>query len=108
MGKIFITLHWDYLLASKCYGIFFLTLGADIANVCNEAAIYAGTHDKPSVSMADIDFALQKIIGGTEKRSYVRDAREKKINAYYEAGRAVVSWLTRTSDAILKVSLIHH
>nr|XP_022339795.1 paraplegin-like [Crassostrea virginica] len=80
--------------------------GADIANVCNEAAIYAGTHDKPSVSMADIDFALQKIIGGTEKRSYVRDAREKKINAYYEAGRAVVSWLTRTSDAILKISIV--
>jgi ATP-dependent Zn protease len=77
--------------------------GADIANVCNEAAIYAGTNSKNSVSKSDMDHALQKIIGGTEKRLFVRDAREKKINAYYEAGRAVVSWMTRTSDAILKV-----
>lgn len=78
--------------------------GADIANVCNEAAIYAATNNKDHVSMADMDYALQRIIGGPEKRSFVRDAREKKINAYYEAGRAVVSWLTRTSDAILKVN----
>lgn len=78
--------------------------GADIANVCNEAAIYAATNNKDQVTMADMDYALQRIIGGPEKRSFVRDAREKKINAYYEAGRAVVSWLTRTSDAILKVN----
>lgn len=80
--------------------------GADIANVCNEAAIYAATNNKDQVTMADMDYALQRIIGGPEKRSFVRDAREKKINAYYEAGRAVVSWLTRTSDAILKISIV--
>ncbi|XP_061162893.1 paraplegin-like isoform X2 [Saccostrea echinata] len=80
--------------------------GADIANVCNEAAIYAGTNNENTVSRKDMDYALQKIIGGTEKRSYVRDAHEKKINAYYEAGRAVVSWMTKTSDAILKISIV--
>lgn len=84
--------------------VYLFLSGADIANVCNEAAIYAATNNKDQVTMADMDYALQRIIGGPEKRSFVRDAREKKINAYYEAGRAVVSWLTRTSDAILKVN----
>lgn len=84
--------------------VYLFSSGADIANVCNEAAIYAATNNKDQVTMAHMDYALQRIIGGPEKRSFVRDAREKKINAYYEAGRAVVSWLTRTSDAILKVN----
>lgn len=113
--SFFITIFfWRNLLGTRqlylwwlC--VFYVTLcvslsGADIANVCNEAAIYAATNNKDHVLMSDMDYALQRIIGGPEKRSFVRDAREKKINAYYEAGRAVVSWLTRTSDAILKVN----
>lgn len=102
-----IFIFWRSLLGIRqlpMVTVYVFLSGADIANVCNEAAIYAATHNKDQVTMADMDYALQRIIGGPEKRSFVRDAREKKINAYYEAGRAVVSWLTRTSDAILKVN----
>ena len=81
--------------------------GADIANVCNEAALNAARHDKKVIEMQDFLDAVDRIVGGLErKNSTIMSPAEKKTTAYHEAGHAVVGWLLPNADPVFKVSLI--
>ena len=68
--------------------------GADIANVCNEAALIAARHNKQSIGKQDFLDAIDRIVGGLEKRSKIIPPHEKKTIAFHEAGHATVSWLS--------------
>jgi len=81
-------------------------VGADIANVCNEAALIAARKDRPAITMADFQEAIDKVIGGLERRSRVISPEEKRIVAYHEAGHAVAGWFLEHADPLLKVSII--
>lgn len=80
--------------------------GADISNVCNEAALIAARHDKKAVSKQDFLDAIDRIVGGLEKRSKVISAHEKRVIAFHEAGHATVSWKTRYANPLIKVTII--
>lgn len=80
--------------------------GADIANVCNEAALIAARNDKASVDKQDFLDAVDRIIGGLERRSKIISPSEKKTIAYHEAGHATVSWLLPNANPLLKVTII--
>ncbi len=80
--------------------------GADIANVCNEAALFAARNRKNAVNHLDFDEAVDRIIGGLEKRSRVISDTEKKTIAFHEAGHAIVSWLLKYASPLMKVSII--
>ena len=80
--------------------------GADIANVCNEAALIAARNDKKAVDKDDFLAAVDRIIGGLEKRSKVITPAEKRTIAYHEAGHATVSWLLKHANPLVKVTII--
>ena len=81
--------------------------GADIANVCNEAALTAARRNKPEIETEDFLEAVDRIIGGLErKENTVMTVAEKRTIAYHEAGHAVVGWLLPEADPVLKVSVI--
>ncbi|MEP1096584.1 MAG: ATP-dependent zinc metalloprotease FtsH [Cyclobacteriaceae bacterium] len=80
--------------------------GADIANVCNEAALIAARNNKKVVEEQDFVSAMDRIIGGLEKKSKVISPKERKIVAHHEAGHAVVSWMLKNADPLVKVSII--
>ncbi len=80
--------------------------GADIANICNEAALIAARRGKQSVEMQDFYDATDRIIAGLEKKSKIISPAERKIIAYHEAGHAVVSWKLPFADKLLKVSIV--
>ncbi|CAO3607687.1 unnamed protein product [Cunninghamella echinulata] len=80
--------------------------GADIHNVCNEAALIAARHNKDLVTNEDFEKAIERVIGGLEKKTRVLSPSEKKIVAYHEAGHAVVGWHLQYADPLLKVSII--
>ncbi len=82
--------------------------GADIANVCNEAALIAARKKKKVVEQQDFFDAIERIITGLEKKSKIISPSEKKIIAYHEAGHAVVSWMLENVDPLMKVSIIPH
>ena len=80
--------------------------GADIANVCNEAALTAARKNKSEIDKQDFLDAVDRIIGGLERKSSILTPAEKKTTAYHEAGHATVGWLLPHSDPVFKVSLI--
>ncbi|XP_037978017.2 paraplegin [Plutella xylostella] len=80
--------------------------GADIANVCNEAALHAARHKQSVVKTADLEYAVERVVGGTEKRNHAISPAEKKIVAYHESGHALVGWLLEHTDALLKVTIV--
>ena len=80
--------------------------GADIANVCNEAALTAARKNKTEIDRQDFLDAVDRIIGGLERKSSILTPAEKKTTAYHEAGHATVGWLLPYSDPVFKVSLI--
>ena len=80
--------------------------GADIANVCNEAALIAARHDKKVVSKEDFLAAIDRIIGGLERKNKVITPHEKKTIAYHEAGHATVSWILENANPLVKVTII--
>lgn len=81
--------------------------GADIANVCNEAALTASRRNKKNVDQQDFMDAIDRIVGGLERKSAtIMSPSEKRTTAYHEAGHATVGWLLPHSDPVLKVSLI--
>ncbi len=80
--------------------------GADIANVCNEAALIAARNDKKQVDKQDFLDAVDRIIGGLEKRNKIISAHEKKVIAYHEAGHASVSWLLEHASPLVKVTIV--
>lgn len=80
--------------------------GADIANVCNEAALYAARKGHEKVTHQDFLDAVDRIIGGLEKRSKIISESEKRTIAFHEAGHAVVSWLVEFASPLVKVSIV--
>ncbi len=80
--------------------------GADIANICNEAALIAARRNKTGVDMDDFNYALDKIIGGLERRSKIIAPEEKKIIAYHEAGHAVCGWFLEHASPLVKVTIV--
>ena len=80
--------------------------GADIANICNESALIAARKKKEKVGRQDFLDAIDRIVAGLEKKSKIISPEEKKIIAYHEAGHAVVSWLLKHVDPLVKVSII--
>lgn len=80
--------------------------GAEIANVCNEAALIAARTDKKEVEMIDFNAAIDRVIGGLEKKNKIISPEEKKIVAYHEAGHAVVGWFLDSTDPLVKVSIV--
>jgi cell division protease FtsH len=80
--------------------------GADIANVCNEAALIAARHDKKSVEKADFLAAVDRIIGGLEKKTKVLTADEKRAIALHESGHATLSWFLEHANPLVKVTIV--
>jgi len=80
--------------------------GAEIANVCNEAALIAARRDKPSVDMQDFQDAIDRVIGGLEKKNKIISPEEKRIVAYHEAGHAISGWFLEHADPLVKVSIV--
>ncbi|XP_033012948.1 AFG3-like protein 1 isoform X2 [Lacerta agilis] len=80
--------------------------GADISNVCNEAALIAARHASPTVNEKHFEQAIERVIGGLEKKTQVLQPNEKAVVAYHEAGHAVVGWFLKHADPLLKVSII--
>ncbi len=80
--------------------------GADIANVCNEAALIAVRQNKNIVDEMDFNEAIDKVVAGTEKKTLVISPREKEIISYHEAGHAITGWMLKNIDPLIKVSII--
>lgn len=80
--------------------------GADIANVCNEAALIAARHNKTQIEKEDFLSAIDRIIGGLERRNKIITPTEKKTIAYHEAGHATVSWVLEHANPLIKVTII--
>jgi AFG3 family protein len=80
--------------------------GADIANVCNEAALIAARHLDDKVNLKHFEQAIERVIAGLEKKTQVLQPEEKKVVAYHEAGHAVAGWFLEFADPLLKVSII--
>ncbi|KAF1816348.1 putative ATP-dependent metalloprotease [Eremomyces bilateralis CBS 781.70] len=80
--------------------------GADIANCVNEAALIAARHNADSVEMVHFEGAIERVIGGLEKKSLVLNPEEKRVVAYHEAGHAICGWYFKYADPLLKVSII--
>jgi AFG3 family protein len=80
--------------------------GAEIANVCNEAALIAARRDKVAVDMQDFQDAIDRVIGGLEKKNKIISPEEKRIVAYHEAGHAISGWFLEHADPLVKVSIV--
>ena len=80
--------------------------GADISNVCNEAALIAARNNKKVVERQDFLDAVDRIIGGLEKKNKIISDKEKKIVAYHEAGHAAVSWFKEYASPLVKVTIV--
>ncbi len=80
--------------------------GADIANICNEAALIAARHDKKFVERQDFLDAVDRIIGGLEKKNKIISKDEKKVIAFHEAGHATVSWMLEHAAPLVKVTIV--
>ncbi len=90
------------LLASQTPGF----AGAELANLCNEAALMAARRDKESVEMVDFQDSIERVIAGLEKKNKLISPREREIVAYHEAGHAIVGWYLEHTDPVLKVSIV--
>ncbi|WP_234733196.1 ATP-dependent zinc metalloprotease FtsH [Tellurirhabdus bombi] len=80
--------------------------GAEIANVCNEAALIAARRDREFITMQDFQDAMDRVIGGLEKKNKIISPEEKQIVAYHEAGHAVTGWFLEHADPLVKVTIV--
>lgn len=80
--------------------------GSDIANICNEAAIFGARRDAKSVEMQDFERATERVIGGLAKHNSVMSAEERKTVAFHECGHAIAGWFLEHADPLLKVSIV--
>lgn len=90
------------LLASQTPGF----AGAELANLCNEAALMAARRGKEEVEMEDFQDSIERVIAGLEKKNKLISPREREIVAYHEAGHAIVGWYLEHTDPVLKVSIV--
>lgn len=78
-------------------------LGADIANICNEAALHAARNRKKMIDSENFEYAVERVIAGMEKKSHVMTPEEREVVAYHEAGHVLVGWMLKHTDPVLKV-----
>jgi cell division protease FtsH len=90
------------VLASQTPGF----AGAELANLCNEAALLAARRDKEVVEMEDFQDAIERVVAGLEKKNKLISPNERKIVAYHESGHAIVGWFLEYTDPVLKVSIV--
>ncbi|MEX0904648.1 MAG: ATP-dependent zinc metalloprotease FtsH [Balneolaceae bacterium] len=90
------------VLASQTPGF----AGAELANLCNEAALMAARRDKKHVEMVDFQDAIERVVAGLEKKNKLINPNERKIVAYHESGHAIVGWFLEHTDPVLKVSIV--
>ena len=90
------------IVAAKTPGF----VGADLANIDNEAALLAAREDKESIGMAEFDEAIERVVAGLQKKSHVINAKEKSIVAYHESGHALLAELVPGADPVSKISII--
>ena len=81
-------------------------VGADIANICNEAALIAARNNKDAIELEDFNAAIDRVIGGLEKKNKIISPDEKKRIAYHEAGHAVSSWFLKHANPLVKVTVV--
>ncbi|XP_023790219.1 paraplegin [Cyanistes caeruleus] len=79
--------------------------GADIANICNEAALHAAREGHKSIDTSNFEYAVERVIAGTAKRSKILSPEERKVVAFHESGHALVGWLLEHTEAVMKVSI---
>lgn len=87
--------------------MYFVSIGADIANVCNEAALIAARDLTTSIIMKHFEQAIERVVAGMEKKTNVLQPEEKKTVAYHEAGHAVAGWFLQYADPLLKVIICY-
>ncbi|MCK4639287.1 MAG: ATP-dependent zinc metalloprotease FtsH, partial [Bacteroidales bacterium] len=110
--KAIFKVHMEPLKINKTVNIDFLSKqtpgfsGADIANVCNESALIGARKNKKVIDKQDFMDAIDRIIGGLEKRNKIISQHEKKVIAYHEAGHASVSWLLEHANPLVKVTIV--
>ncbi|MBE9481385.1 MAG: AAA family ATPase, partial [Bacteroidetes bacterium] len=110
--KAIFKVHMEPLKINKTVNIDFLAKqtpgfsGADIANVCNESALIGARKNKKVIDKQDFMDAIDRIIGGLEKRNKIISQHEKKVIAYHEAGHASVSWLLEYANPLVKVTIV--
>ncbi|XP_059149697.1 paraplegin-like isoform X2 [Physella acuta] len=80
--------------------------GADINNICNEAAIHAAREKRKFVDKKDFEYAVERVLAGVEKKTRLLSPTEKKVVAYHESGHALVGWMLKYTDALLRVSIV--
>jgi len=80
--------------------------GAEIANVCNEAALLAARKDKDTIEMDDFEQSIDRVIAGLEKKNRIISPEEREVIAYHEAGHAIVGWFLEHTDPVVKVSIV--
>src|SRR5699024_941965 len=90
------------LLASQTPGF----AGAELANLCNEAALTAARRGKDQVEMEDFQDSIERVIAGLEKKNKLISPHERKIVAYHESGHAIIGWYLEHTDPVLKVSIV--
>ncbi|NXW21926.1 SPG7 protein, partial [Circaetus pectoralis] len=78
--------------------------GADIANICNEAALHAAREGHKSIDTSNFEYAVERVIAGTAKRSKILSPEERKVVAFHESGHALVGWLLEHTEAVMKVT----
>src|SRR5690606_11682291 len=81
-------------------------VGADLANLLNEAALLAARRDEPAVGMEEIDAAIARVVAGLEKRTRLISPKEREVVAHHEAGDAIVAERVETADPVHKISII--
>lgn len=91
-----------HLIASQTPGF----AGAELANMCNEAALLAARRGKKQVEMIDFQDAIERVVAGLEKKNKIISPNERKIVAYHEAGHAIVGWYLEHTDPVMKVSIV--
>ncbi|NXI53640.1 SPG7 protein, partial [Chloroceryle aenea] len=79
--------------------------GADIANICNEAALHAAREGHKSIDTFNFEYAVERVLAGTAKRSKILTPEERKVVAFHESGHALVGWLLEHTEAVMKVSI---
>jgi len=80
--------------------------GAEIANVCNEAALLAARKNKDAIEMSDFEQAIDRVIAGLEKKNKLISPEERKVIAYHESGHAIIGWFLENTDPVVKVSIV--
>ncbi len=91
-----------HLLASQTPGF----AGAELANMCNEAALLASRRNKDAVEMIDFQDAIERVVAGLEKKNKIISPNEREIIAYHEAGHAIIGWYLEHTDPVMKVSIV--